>query len=146
MVVIRPFPPSGTIGDVLLVSGGPDVYYTIFFSVHVFISRCLANKLYSMFKIKKKKKKKGQFKKKKPVMCYITCIYQMMSIVKNNKLNYKTSIKQVDMMYPNDLKESVKKSIENCKSVSDPYKDICEASYWTAQCIYEDNPKDFIFA
>nr|ALC76545.1 odorant binding protein 5 [Conogethes punctiferalis]UYF25408.1 odorant-binding protein 8 [Conogethes punctiferalis] len=89
---------------------------------------------------------KGQFIEEKPVMCYIACIYQMMSIVKNNKLNYEASIKQVDMMYPNDLKESVKKSIENCKSVSDKYKDICEASYWTAKCIYEDNPKDFIFA
>nr|BAV56789.1 odorant binding protein 2 [Ostrinia furnacalis] len=89
---------------------------------------------------------KGKFIEDRNVMCYIACIYQMTQVVKNNKLNYEASIKQVDMMYPNDLKESVKKSIEKCKTVSDKYKDLCEASYWTAKCIYEDNPKDFIFA
>nr|AGI37366.1 general odorant-binding protein 2 [Cnaphalocrocis medinalis] len=89
---------------------------------------------------------KGKFVEERPVMCYIACIYQMTQVVKNNKLNYEASIKQVDMMYPNELKESVKKSIDKCKTVSDKYKDLCEASYWTAKCIYEDNPKDFIFA
>ncbi|XP_063828914.1 general odorant-binding protein 72-like [Ostrinia nubilalis] len=89
---------------------------------------------------------KGKFIEDRNVMCYIACIYQMTQVVKNNKLNYEASIKQVDMMYPNDLKESVKKSIEKCKTGSDKYKDLCEASYWTAKCIYEDNPKDFIFA
>nr|UDM59715.1 putative odorant binding protein 15 [Corcyra cephalonica] len=89
---------------------------------------------------------KGKFIEDRNVMCYIACIYQMTQIVKNNKLNYEASIKQVDMMYPPDMKESVKKSIENCKDVSIKYKDICEASFWTAKCMYEDNPKDFIFA
>ncbi|RVE46998.1 hypothetical protein evm_008382 [Chilo suppressalis] len=66
--------------------------------------------------------------------------------IKNNKLNYEASLKQVDIMYPAELKESAKKSIENCKHISNKYKDICEASYWTAKCMYEDNPKDFVFA
>ncbi|XP_045537037.1 uncharacterized protein LOC106719796 [Papilio machaon] len=89
---------------------------------------------------------KGQFIEERNVMCYIACIYQMSQIVKNNKLSYEASLKQVDMMYPPELKTSVKASIENCKDISKKYADICEASYWTAKCLYEDNPKDFIFA
>lgn len=25
------------------------------------------------------------------------------------------------------------------------YKDICEASYWTAKCMYEYDPESFVF-
>ncbi|KAL4711137.1 hypothetical protein ACJJTC_009508 [Scirpophaga incertulas] len=89
---------------------------------------------------------KGKFIEDKNVMCYIACIYQMSQIVKNNKLSYDASIKQVDMMWPPELKASAKKSIDNCKQISAKYKDLCEASYWTAKCMYEDNPADFIFA
>ncbi|KAG7302160.1 hypothetical protein JYU34_013631 [Plutella xylostella] len=89
---------------------------------------------------------KGKFIEEKNVMCYIACIYQMSQIVKNNKLSYEASIKQVDLMYPPDIKDAVKKSIEQCKDVSKKYKDLCEASYWTAKCIYDHDPKIFIFA
>ncbi|XP_050344018.1 general odorant-binding protein 72-like [Nymphalis io] len=88
---------------------------------------------------------KGKFIQDKNVMCYIACIYQMSQIVKNNKLNYEASIKQVDIMFPVDMKDAMKSSIEKCKDISKKYKDICEASYWTAKCIYEDNPKNFVF-
>ncbi|NP_001140185.1 odorant-binding protein 1 [Bombyx mori] len=89
---------------------------------------------------------KGKFIEQKNVMCYIACIYQMTQIIKNNKISYEASIKQIDLMYPPELKESAKASAGRCKDVSKKYKDICEASYWTAKCMYEDNPKDFIFA
>nr|QRF70931.1 odorant binding protein [Semiothisa cinerearia] len=89
---------------------------------------------------------KGKFVEEKEVMCYVACIYQMTQIVKNNKLSYESAIKQVDLMYPADMKASVKSTIEKCKDVSKKYKDVCEASYWTAKCMYDDNPKDFIFA
>lgn len=39
--------------------------------------------------------------------------------IKNNKLSYEASLKQVDLMYPPEMKDAVKKSIENCK-------DVCE--------------------
>ncbi|XP_053608372.1 general odorant-binding protein 72 [Plodia interpunctella] len=89
---------------------------------------------------------KGKFIEDKDVMCYIACVYQMTQIVKNNKLSYEAAIKQIDLMYPADMKESVKKSVDKCKDISKKYKDLCEASFYTAKCIYEDNPKDFIFA
>ncbi|CAG9788064.1 unnamed protein product [Diatraea saccharalis] len=60
---------------------------------------------------------KGKFIEDRNVMCYIACIYQMSQVVKNNKLNYEASMKQVDIMYPPELKDSVKKSILNCKHI-----------------------------
>ncbi|CAH0726970.1 unnamed protein product, partial [Brenthis ino] len=69
-----------------------------------------------------------------------------MEAVKNNKLNVEASLKQVDMMFPPEMKDATKASIEKCKDVSKKFKDLCEASYWTAKCIYEDNPKNFLFA
>nr|QGH51243.1 putative odorant binding protein 7 [Conopomorpha sinensis] len=89
---------------------------------------------------------KGKFIEDKQVMCYIACVYQLTQVVKNNKLNYEASMKQVDMMYPPEMKEPVKATIELCKDVSKKYKDLCEASYWTAKCMYENDPKNFIFA
>ncbi|XP_049874881.1 general odorant-binding protein 72-like [Pectinophora gossypiella] len=89
---------------------------------------------------------KGQFIEERDVMCYIACIYQMTQVVKNNKLNYEASLKQVDIMYPPELKDSAKAAIEKCKDISKKYKDICEASYWSAKCMYEYDPKSFIFA
>ncbi|XP_063538773.1 general odorant-binding protein 72-like [Cydia strobilella] len=89
---------------------------------------------------------KGKFIEEKGVMCYIACIYQMANVVKNNKLSYEASIKQIDIMYPAEMKEPAKKSVEACKDVSKKYKDLCEASFWTAKCIYEDDPKNFFFA
>ncbi|CAH2258895.1 jg12576 [Pararge aegeria aegeria] len=88
---------------------------------------------------------KGKFVQERNVMCYIACIYQMSQIIKNNKLSYEASIKQVDTMFPADMRDAMKASIEKCKNISKKYKDLCEASYWTAKCIYEDNPKNFIF-
>ncbi|XP_026330788.1 general odorant-binding protein 72-like [Hyposmocoma kahamanoa] len=88
---------------------------------------------------------KGIFIEEKEVMCYIACVYQMSQIVKNNKLNYDASLKQVDLMYPNEMKESAKRSIEICKDVATKYEDLCESSYWTSKCIYESDPKNFLF-
>nr|AOG12870.1 odorant binding protein [Eogystia hippophaecolus] len=88
---------------------------------------------------------KGKFIEDRNVMCYIACIYQMLQVVKNNKLSYEASLKQVDMMYPADIKEAAKATITKCQDVSKKYKDLCESSYWTAKCIYEDDPKNFIF-
>ena len=37
--------------------------------------------------------------------------------VKNNKLNVEASMKQVDMMFPPEMKDAAKASIQNCKDV-----------------------------
>nr|QLI62008.1 odorant-binding protein 5 [Streltzoviella insularis] len=87
----------------------------------------------------------GKFIENKNVMCYIACIYSMGQVVKNNKIVFDAMIKQVDMMFPPDMKEPFKESIEKCKGVPKKYKDICEASYWTAKCLYDADPANFFF-
>ncbi|KAM3962052.1 general odorant-binding protein 72-like [Aphomia sociella] len=87
----------------------------------------------------------GKFLEEKKVMCYIACVYSMTQVVKNNKLNYEAVLKQVDMMFPQELKEPVRASVVHCKDISKKYKDICEASYWTAKCMYDYDPNSFVF-
>ncbi|KAL0828872.1 hypothetical protein ABMA28_003778 [Loxostege sticticalis] len=87
----------------------------------------------------------GKFIEERNVMCYIACVYSMTQVVKNNKLSYEAVIKQVDMMFPPEMKDAVKASAAHCKDISKKYKDICEASYWTAKCMYDFDPKNFVF-
>ncbi|CAH0726972.1 unnamed protein product, partial [Brenthis ino] len=87
----------------------------------------------------------GKFLEERNVMCYIACIYSMTQVVKNNKLNYDAIIKQVDMMFPVDMRDAVKSAVEKCKDIGKKYKDICEASYWTAKCMYDQDPANFVF-
>uniref|UniRef100_A0A0K8TUS9 Antennal Binding Protein X n=1 Tax=Epiphyas postvittana TaxID=65032 RepID=A0A0K8TUS9_EPIPO len=87
----------------------------------------------------------GKFIEERNVMCYVACVYTMTQVVKNNKLSYEAVIKQVDMMFPPEMRDAVKAAAEKCKDISKKYKDICEASYWTAKCMYEFDPKNFVF-
>nr|BAV56798.1 odorant binding protein 11 [Ostrinia furnacalis] len=89
---------------------------------------------------------KGKFIEENNVMCYIACVYTMGQAVKNNKIMHDAMLKQVDMLFPPEMKEPVKAAIEQCRPVAKKYKDICEASYWTAKCIYEADPDNFVFA
>nr|QGH51237.1 putative odorant binding protein 1 [Conopomorpha sinensis] len=87
----------------------------------------------------------GHFVNDRNVMCYIACVYSTSQVVKNNKLSHEAMIKQVDMMFPPEYKDAVKVSIEKCKPVAKTYKDICEASYFTAKCMYEADTEHFLF-
>ncbi|CAK1582859.1 unnamed protein product [Parnassius mnemosyne] len=87
----------------------------------------------------------GKFIEDKNVMCYIACIYTTGQAVKNNKIIHDAMIKQVDIMFPAEMREPAKLAIEKCKGVAKTYKDICEASFWTAKCIYEADPDNFFF-
>nr|APG32534.1 odorant binding preotein [Conogethes punctiferalis] len=87
----------------------------------------------------------GKFIEERNVMCYIACVYTMTQVVKNNKISYDAVIKQVDMMFPPEIKDNVKAAAAHCKDVSKKYKDLCEASYWTAKCMYDFDSESFIF-
>ncbi|CAK1543057.1 unnamed protein product [Leptosia nina] len=75
----------------------------------------------------------GKFIEERNVMCYIACVYTMTQVIKNNKISYDAVIKQVDTMFPPEMRDAVKAAAANCKDISKKYKDICEASYWTAK-------------
>ncbi|KAJ8719566.1 hypothetical protein PYW08_011741 [Mythimna loreyi] len=88
---------------------------------------------------------KGKFIEDKNFMCYIACVYKMGQTIKGNTINHDMMLKQVDMMFPTEMKAPVKAAIEHCRPVAKKYKDICEASYWTAKCTYEFDPSNFMF-
>nr|BAV56795.1 odorant binding protein 8 [Ostrinia furnacalis] len=87
----------------------------------------------------------GKFIEDRNVMCYIACVYSMTQVVKNNKLSYEAVLKQVDMMFPPEMKDAVKAAATQCKDIAKKYKDICEASYWTAKCMYDFDAENFVF-
>ncbi|XP_050344022.1 uncharacterized protein LOC126769362 [Nymphalis io] len=59
----------------------------------------------------------GKFLEERNVMCYIACIYSMTQVIKNNKLSYEAVIKQVDLMFPPDMKDAVKAAAAKCKDI-----------------------------
>ncbi|CAH2090301.1 unnamed protein product [Euphydryas editha] len=87
----------------------------------------------------------GVFIEDHDVMCYIACVYKTIQVVKNNRLDKDLISKQVNALYPPELKEPVKKGIEKCISVQDNYEDACEGIFYSTKCLYEDNPANFIF-
>ncbi|XP_077283127.1 uncharacterized protein LOC143909099 [Arctopsyche grandis] len=88
---------------------------------------------------------KGDFPESRNVKCYIACILQMAQMMKNGKLNYDAASRQIDLMFPDEMKAPVKKSLNECRKVPDKYKDVCEASFQTAKCMYTSDPKNFVF-
>ncbi|XP_045773896.1 general odorant-binding protein 72-like [Maniola jurtina] len=87
----------------------------------------------------------GVFIEEKEVMCYVACIMKMANAIKNNKLNYEASMKQADLLLPEEIKQPAKDAITACIKVADSYKDICEASFFVTKCIYNHNPAVFFF-
>ncbi|XP_026731025.1 general odorant-binding protein 72-like isoform X1 [Trichoplusia ni] len=87
----------------------------------------------------------GVFIEEKEVKCYMACIMKMANTIKNGKLNYEAAMKQADLLLPDEIKESAKEAITACRKVADSEKDICEASFKTTKCIYNENPSIFYF-
>nr|AYP30818.1 OBP19 [Corythucha ciliata] len=87
----------------------------------------------------------GKFIEERNVMCYVSCVYTMGQVIKNNKIVYDAFLKQIDLMYPADLKDAAKSAVEKCREVGKKYKDICEAAYWTAKCLYDVDANSFMF-
>ncbi|XP_073946123.1 general odorant-binding protein 72-like [Choristoneura fumiferana] len=87
----------------------------------------------------------GVFPEERNVMCYVACIYKSIQVVKNNKLNKEMVSKQIDIMYPQEMKDAVKKSVAKCVDIQDNYTDECERVFYATKCLYEDDPPNFIF-
>uniref|UniRef100_A0A0K8TW06 Antennal Binding Protein X n=1 Tax=Epiphyas postvittana TaxID=65032 RepID=A0A0K8TW06_EPIPO len=87
----------------------------------------------------------GVFPEERNVMCYVACIYKTIQVVKNNKLNKELISKQIDIMYPPEMKAAVKKSVAKCVDIQDNYEDECERVFYATKCLYEDDPPNFIF-
>ncbi|CAG9788063.1 unnamed protein product [Diatraea saccharalis] len=87
----------------------------------------------------------GVFIDEKEVKCYVACIMKMANTIKNGKPNYEATVKQIDLLLPDDIKEAAKEALTACKKVPDAYKDGCDAAFHITQCIYNYNPEIFFF-
>ncbi|XP_034832651.1 general odorant-binding protein 72-like [Maniola hyperantus] len=88
---------------------------------------------------------KGVFLEDRTVMCYIACIYKTIQVVRNDRLDKDLILRQIDILYPKDIKEAVKKSVIKCVPVQNLYEDPCEGIFYAARCLYADDPSNFIF-
>ncbi|CAH2258898.1 jg12577 [Pararge aegeria aegeria] len=87
----------------------------------------------------------GVFLEEHNVMCYIACIYKNIQVLRNNRLDKDLITRQIDILYPAEIKEAVKKSVRKCIPVQNLYEDTCEGIFYAARCLYADDPSNFIF-
>uniref|UniRef100_A0A2A4K8S0 Odorant binding protein n=1 Tax=Heliothis virescens TaxID=7102 RepID=A0A2A4K8S0_HELVI len=87
----------------------------------------------------------GVFLEERNVMCYVACIYKSLQVVKNDKLDMALIAKQIEALYPPELKEPVKKAVSLCIHSQDDYNDLCEKVFHASKCLYEKDPASFIF-
>ncbi|ALC49609.1 Obp19a [Drosophila busckii] len=72
--------------------------------------------------------------------CYINCIMEMMQTMKKGKFQMESSLKQVDLLMPDEYKPSYRVGIAECKDVSNGIKNNCEASYTMLTCLKQKIP------
>ncbi|KAJ8720188.1 hypothetical protein PYW07_012231 [Mythimna separata] len=87
----------------------------------------------------------GDFNEDPNIMCYVACVYKSLQVVKNDKLDVGLISKQIDALYPPELKEPTKKAVALCINSQDNYNDLCSRVFHGAKCLYEKDPACFIF-
>ncbi|KAL4711100.1 hypothetical protein ACJJTC_009471 [Scirpophaga incertulas] len=88
---------------------------------------------------------KGEFIEDPKVMCFVTCVYKTFQVIKDGRLDRDMISKQVNALYPNDMKEPVTRAIDQCFDLQYKYSDVCEAVFYAAKCMYEKDPPNFVF-
>ncbi|CAF4842518.1 unnamed protein product [Pieris macdunnoughi] len=87
----------------------------------------------------------GVFIEDHNVMCYIACVYKAALVVKNNRLDRDLVVKQIDALYPQDLRGAAKKGVDKCFDIQYKYDDVCEGIFYSTKCLYESDPASFVF-
>ncbi|XP_030023029.2 general odorant-binding protein lush isoform X1 [Manduca sexta] len=87
----------------------------------------------------------GVFIAEHNVMCYIACVYKTIQVMKNDRLDKDLIWKQVDILYPPEMRGPTKKAISQCLPLQDQYSDTCEGVFHSTKCLYETDPANFIF-
>ncbi|GAB0093625.1 hypothetical protein DMENIID0001_087930 [Sergentomyia squamirostris] len=88
---------------------------------------------------------KGFFPDNRSLKCYTNCILEMTQTVSRGRIDYRMSLTQIDLLFPEEMKEPAKKTLEACRGSMKGIKDHCEASYNYLQCMYRVNKKFFYF-
>lgn len=83
----------------------------------------------------------GQLPNEKPLKCYIHCCLEMTGMMKKNKLNYDATLKQIDMLMPDEMKDVYRTALQVCKESGAGIKDACDAAYAIFKCMYKEYPE-----
>ncbi|XP_055683625.1 general odorant-binding protein 72-like [Lutzomyia longipalpis] len=86
----------------------------------------------------------GKFPNNRNLKCYTNCVLEAAGIVSNGKINYRKTLRQIDVFFPREMKGPTKKALNICRSSVDG-RDNCERSYSYIQCTYEQSNKHFFF-
>ncbi|XP_067637841.1 general odorant-binding protein 19a isoform X3 [Eurosta solidaginis] len=86
----------------------------------------------------------GNIPDQKDVKCYITCILEMMQTMKKGKFLLESSLKQVDVLMPDDYKDDYRSGLNNCKDAVNGIKNNCDAGYALLVCM-RGQIKNFMF-
>lgn len=82
----------------------------------------------------------GQLPNEKPLKCYIHCCLEMTGMMKKNKINYDATLKQIDMLMPDEMKDDYRRALLNCKESGVGIKDACDAAYAILSCMFKEFP------
>ncbi|KAL7025154.1 hypothetical protein ACKWTF_013368 [Chironomus riparius] len=85
----------------------------------------------------------GKLGEEKELKCYISCVLEMMNMVKKGKMNVDSVLKNIDTMMPDELREDTKRAVNVCKDNGGGTKDYCEAAYNILKCFFKENPNFF---
>ncbi|XP_055606329.1 general odorant-binding protein 72-like isoform X2 [Uranotaenia lowii] len=84
--------------------------------------------------------KDGIFPQTKEFKCYVNCLFDMMQATRKGKVNYEKSLKQIDQLLPDYMKNDYRKGLDICKDSAQGIKDHCESAYAYLICFYNNNP------
>ncbi|XP_059620944.1 general odorant-binding protein 72-like [Phlebotomus argentipes] len=87
--------------------------------------------------------RKGIFPEDKNSKCYVNCILENMQAMKRGKFQYEATIKQSEIMLPDDIKGPTVAAFKACKNAPDGIKDPCDASYALLTCLHKNNEAFF---
>ncbi|XP_013113154.2 general odorant-binding protein 19a isoform X4 [Stomoxys calcitrans] len=77
----------------------------------------------------------GTLPNDKDAKCYVNCILEMMQTMKKGKFLYEASLKQVDILMPDDYKDEYKAGLAACKDAAVGVKNNCEAAGTIFTCL-----------
>ncbi|XP_030381612.1 general odorant-binding protein 19a [Scaptodrosophila lebanonensis] len=80
----------------------------------------------------------------KDVKCYVNCIMEMMQTIKKGKFLYESTLKQVDIMMPDNYKDEYRQGVNLCKDAAVGIKNNCDAAYTLLICL-KGKIKVFVF-
>ncbi|XP_055678340.1 general odorant-binding protein 72-like [Lutzomyia longipalpis] len=88
---------------------------------------------------------KGNFPEDRELKCYANCMLEATGTVSRGRINYRMTIQQIDLFFPEEMKDPAKKTVDACRGSVKGFKDYCDASYSYVQCMYKNNRKYFYF-